>query len=329
MMTFTQQERIVLNTCQQILEKEHSKFAQMVSDQVTDLEQLASIVDRAPSPSVDLFEGSSERSAATLAEKLCAHGLSHIINLPSKAVLGHGFTVMKLHLFGLLMKLSKTEDALESLKSDVQKEYNDLLFTLMAEDLYTSLVSNQDIDKTWVQEAARELITMWDHRTSGYLETFALAIRELWHVRHAIVPVLGTLLGTMEIMRLNAMLPPVWLDFISNAIDSYAVVCALEEFIFDLRYEELQLLREKMTQEHITIIDRNTARLMLGKRDDDVPEEISPALELYTSFMDRQQKAKQRAIRGSEGPQRSLEEYFVIYLLSSDHHIPKDITYSS
>jgi hypothetical protein len=329
MITFTQQERIVLNTCKQILELKHSKFAQIVSDQIADLEQLASIVDRAPSPSVDLFEGSSERSADTLAQKLCAHGLDHIINLPSKAVLGHGFTVMKLHLFGLLVKLAKTEDALETMKSDVQKEYNDLLFTLMAEDLYTSLVSNQDIDELWVQEAAHELITMWDHRTSGYLETFALAIRELWHVRHAIVPVLGTLLGTMEIMRLNAMLPPVWLDFISNAIDSQAVICALEEFIFDLRYEELQLLRQKMTEDHITIIDRNTARLMLGKRDEDTADEMSPALDLYMSFMDRQQKAKQRAITDSEGPKRSLEEYFVIYLLSSDHHIPKDITFIS
>lgn len=326
MITFTRDERRVLDGCLQKLKQEDSSFSSLMESQVADLEQLAAIVDRAPSPSVDLMKGEGERSIGSLAHKLCSQGLDHIINLPSKAVLGHGFTVMKLHVFGFLSKIAKTSEELAELRSSIDKEYNDLLFTLMAEDLYTSLVSKQDIDAPWVQEAAHELITMWDHRTSGYLETFALAIRELWHVRHAIVPVLGTLLGTMEIMRLNSMLPPVWLDFIGNASDSDSMVFALEEFIFDLRYEELALLREKMKQEHITIIDRNAAWLMLEKYEAD-PVEVNPALALYQSFMDRQSMAKKRAVRGDSGPKRSLEEYFVIYLLSSEHHVPKDIGY--
>jgi hypothetical protein len=326
--TFTKDELCVLNTCIRILRKEDSPFITIVESRVADLEQLAAIVDRAPSPTIDLFHESSERSITTLAEKLCSQGLDHIINLPSKAVLGHGFTVAKLHVFGLLAKLSRSENSLISLREDIDKEYNDLLFTLMAEDLYTSLVSKQDSHSPWVQEAAHELIRMWDHRTSGYLETFALAIRELWHVRHAIVPVLGTLLGTMEIMRLNAMLPPVWLDFMSSASDSDAMVYALEEFIFDLRFEELTLLRERMLAEHITIIDRNAAWLLLGKHEANAVE-VNPALALYKSFMDRQQMAKKRVIRGDVGPKRSLEEYFVIYLISSDHHSPKTIVYNN
>ncbi len=328
MITFTRDERRVLDICLGKLQDENSPFVSVLESQVADLEQLATIVDRSPSPSLDLLSGEGERSIGTLAHKLCCHGLDHIINLPSKAVLGHGFTVMKLHVFGFLGKIAKSVESLADQRASIDKEYNDLLFTLMAEDLYTSLVSKQDIDAPWVQEAAHELITMWDHRTSGYIETFALAIRELWHVRHAIVPVLGTLLGTMEIMRLNSMLPPVWLDFMGNASDSDAMVFALEEFIFDLRYEELVLLREKMKQEHITIIDRNAAWVMLGKYEAEAVE-VNSALALYESFMDRQSVAKKRAIRGDVGPKRSLEEYFVIYLLSSDQHVPKDIGYNN
>lgn len=321
MVTFTHEEEQILDRCIQVLNEEGSSFAPVVQSQVADLEQLAGIVDRAPSPRTDLFHQEDGRTVETLVMKLSAQGLDHIVNLPTKAVLGHGFTVMKLHVFGLLGKLSRTLDALSEFREEIEKEYNDLLFTLMAEDLYTSVVSKKDSGEPWVVDAAHELVTMWDKRTSGYLQTFALAIRELWQVRHAIVPVLGTLLGTMEVMRLNVMLPPVWLDFMANMTDSDDTVSALEEFIFDLSFEELSTLRKRMKQEHITIIDRNTAWLMLGKHEG-LAVEANAALALYKSFMNRQQMAKTRTITGSIGPKRSLEEYFVIYLITSDLHTP-------
>jgi hypothetical protein len=321
MVTFTDEEERVLDRCIQLLRGEGSSFASIVETQVLDLKKLAEIVDRAPSPKTDLLHEQDSRSVETLVRKLSDRGLEHIVNLPTKAVLGHGFTVMKLHVFGLLSKLSRTLDSLSESREEIEKEYNDLLFTIMAEDLYTSLVSKEDSNETWVHDAAHELITMWDMRTSGYLETFALAIRELWHVRHAIVPVLGTLLGTMEVMRLNVMLPPVWLDFMANSANSEGVVDALEEFIFDLSYEELAILRDRMERESISVIDRNAAWLMLGKHESPAVE-ANAALALYNSYMDRQEKAKERIIKGSRGPKRSLEEYFVIYLLSSDLHTP-------
>ncbi|MDD3942161.1 MAG: hypothetical protein WCY74_03255 [Sphaerochaetaceae bacterium] len=320
MVTFTSAEREVLDECIRILEEQDSPFVSVVSARVRDLEQLAAIVDRAPSPNVDLLHHSDMRNLGTLAKKLCAHGLGHVVDLPTKAVLGHGLTVSKLHLFGLLMKLLVSVEELDACRPDIEKEYNDLLFTLMAEDLYTALISEQDMQAPWVHEAVHELITMWDLRTSGYLETFALAIRDLWQARHMIVPVLGTLLGTMEIMRLSALLPPVWLDFLSSVSDDEEIGYALEEFLFDLRYEELMTLRSRMALEQIKVIDRQTAWHMLGKRD--LPQlERNAALALYKSFMSRQQSAKIRNYRQDAGPKRSLEEYFVIYLLSSENYV--------
>lgn len=316
MVTFTKGEMQVLDESIQILRLLDSPFASIVESQSKDLEQLAGIVDRAPSPNIDLFHLADARNFETLARKLSSQGLNHVVNLPTKAVLGHGFTVSKLHLFGLLIKLLETIKELEPCRKGIEQEYHDLLFTLMAEDLYTALISEQDIDAPWVQPAVHELIMMWDHRTSGYLETFALAIRELWQARHSIVPVLGTLLGTMEIMRLNTLLPPVWVDFLSNISNQNGIAHALEEFIFDLRYEELITLRSRMVMEGIQVVDRTTAWQMLGKSETQAPQ-LDPALALYKSYMNRQQAAKIRMYRNDMGPNRSLEEFFVIYLLSS------------
>ncbi|MGI6432389.1 MAG: hypothetical protein ACOXZ4_00760 [Sphaerochaetaceae bacterium] len=319
MVTFTSHEKQVLDSCLLILEQVDSPFASIVKSRMQDVEQLASIVDRAPSPSTDLLQQSGMRTTETLAKKLVEHGLGHVVDLPTKAVLGHGLTVSKLHLFGLLMKLLSAIEELVSVRSNVEQKYNNLLFTLMAEDLYTAIISTQENDSPWMQEAVHELITMWDLRTSGYLETFALAIRELWQARHTIVPTLGTLMGTIEIMTLSALLPPVWLDFLLSAAAVEEVGSSLEEFLFDVKYEELVELRSIMAQQNITVVSRETAWQMLGK--EEIPaSENNIALALYKSFMSRQQQAKIRAYRQDPGPKRSLEEYFVIYLLMSEHH---------
>jgi hypothetical protein len=126
----------------------------------------------------------------------------------------------------------------------------------------------------------------------------------------------------MELMRLSVMLPPVWLDFISDTAGSIAIVSALEEFIFDLSFEELTILRKKMEESHISLIDRNTAWLMLDKHEA-AAVDANAALALYKSYMNRQQLAKRRTILSAEGPHKSLEEYFLIHLLSSEQHAPK------
>lgn len=318
--SFTSEEQHVLDTSISILVKENSPFASIVSARVKDVEQLATIVDRAPSPNTDLLQQQDVRNANSLVRKLTNHGVGHVVDLPTKAVLGHGLTVSKLHLFGLLMKLLPSIKALQVYRYDIEKEYNDLLFTLMAEDLYTAIVSDSELDTRWVEEAAMELITMWDLRTSGYMETFALAIRGLWQARQSIAPTLGTLMGTIEIMKLSALLPPVWIDFLSTISNGIEVGYALEEFLFDLHYEEIVELRSKMAFEKLIVIDRQEAWAMLGK-EDLISKEQNMALALYKSYMARHHKAKMRSYRKDAGPKRSLEEYFVIYLLASDEHI--------
>ena len=316
MATFTEGESRVLANSIEILEELDSPFSEVIKSRTEDLEVLAQIIERAPSPNTDLFNRTEGRNFDSLAKKLSSQGLAHVVNLPAKAVLGHGFIVSKLHLFGMLIKLLATYPELEQCRPMVEQEYTDLLFTLMAEDLYTALLTDQEGGEEWVTKAVHELIMMWDRRTSDYLERFALAIRELWQARHTVVPVLGTLLGTVEIMRLNGLLSPVWSDFLATQSSAEGFAYALEEFMFGLDYEELVMLRKKMKEEKLNLISREQAWQLLGK--EEISEESNnAALELYRSYMNRQQNAKIRRFREAPGPKRSLEELFVIYLLSS------------
>ncbi|MFA5468724.1 MAG: hypothetical protein WC224_06675, partial [Sphaerochaetaceae bacterium] len=265
MATFTEGESRVLLDSIAVLEQLNSPFTAVVKSRTKDLETLAQIVERAPSPNTDLFNHSEGRTFDSLVHKLSSQGLSHVVNLPTKAVLGHGFIVSKLHLFGMLLKLLKSHEELEVCRERIEREYHDLLFTLMAEDLYTALINEQDIDEPWAKKAVHELIMMWDRRTSDYLEQFAYAIRELWQARHTVVPVLGTLLGTMEVMRLNGLLSPVWSDFLTHLFSAEGFANALEEFIFDLDYEEIVELRQRMREENLNLVSREQAWVLLEK----------------------------------------------------------------
>lgn len=324
LITFTDGEQKVLEICVAILKKHNSSSADLVEFQVKQVRDLAQLVDAASSPLKNLLEIDEKRNIDSLVEKICTQGLSLALDIPSKAHLGHTFTLLKLHLFGLLLKLIPTIEELREVSKEVEEEYNDLVFILMAEDLYSNIVSQKNVEKEPLKEAAKELITLWDKRTSGYLSTFGRSIRQLWQARNTLVPVLGTLLGTMEIMKLSSNVPKVWFDFLTNINSNIEVAYALEEFLFDLTYEELKELREYMNKENIRVVNRSSAYHIL-KKQDTKEKDCYSSLTLYKSFKERQQIAIIRGYKESHGPKMALEEYFVLYLLKSSDYLPEEI----
>lgn len=324
MTTFTSAEQKVLDKFVQVLKEHNSPSTQLVESQVKHVRNLAHLVDASSSPLTDSLEFEEKRNVDSLIEKVCRQGLTLAVDIPSKAHLGHAFTILKLHLFGLLMKLLPTIKELEEVAIQVEEEYNDLLFILMAEELYSNLLSQNRIAHKPMREAAKELILLWDKRTSGYLSTFAQSTRQLWLARNTLVPVLGTLLGTMEIMRLSTHVPKVWFDFLTSIAHDAEAASALEEFLFGITYEELGNLREYMKSENIRVINRSSAWHILGKKEEKKVGTYS-ALALYKSFLERQRQSIIRGYKEAKGPKMTLEEYFVVYLLESDDYQPQII----
>jgi len=320
--TYSPEESQVLEDCIRILRLADSPLAEVVVSRSHDLQALAQIVSRTPSPVRDLFNSSSQRNLESLTEKMVNQGFDQVVNLPVKAVLGHGFTVSKLHLFGLLGKLTISEPLLADYRYEVENLYNDILFTLMAEDLYSSILSNSTESDPWVHRAAKELVDMWDFRTSSEKETFAPYIRDLWRARHTLVPVLGTLMGTMELMRLSSSLPHVWLAYLQLPDEDLSMNYALEEFLFDLSYEQISTLRSYMNSHKIASVDRTMAVSILKSLnpnaiiDNDNQKDRFSGMLLYHSFLKRQRNARNRRCASQNGPAKTLEEYFVTYLLT-------------
>lgn len=313
---FSEAEYSLLATCKQILSTNDLQLFQTLETRIQDIESLSSIVARASSVVSDLSLSPHPRTIASLSAKLIQSGIQEVVNLPVKASLGRSFVLAKLHLFGFLMKVS----CLSAQYTRLLVMYQRILFSLMAEDLYISIISESDGNEQWVSHATEELIHLWEHRTAGYSEGFGVLVEQLWSARHRLIPTLGTLLGTVELLKLSFLLPEPWHDFLMQKGGEQPVVWALEEFLFSLSYEQLCFLRERMAETSRQSISREEAGSLLALRSDQmlegpVEEQLS-VVRMYRSFLHRNTLARVRRESDRPGPHRTLEQQFLLHLWS-------------
>lgn len=287
---FTDEELFVFEKISTYLLTIDSSLHYALLQQKTDLEQLALVVDRSPSP---------------------------------KVVLGYEYMVSKLHFFGFILKLTVNNPDLCSYQNEVEEIYTDIMFSIMAEELYKSILQTCSSTDPLTRFAADELIRHWENRFEVTKNYFAHHIRDLWSARQKIVPVLGTLQGTIELMRLNFLLSPVWNRFLANEGSNTNLTYALEEFIFDLSFEEIDLLKNYMQKNQIAAVDRKNAEEILINLLHLTSEEVTSrkqkneqpsAVQLYLSFFKRRANSLERRKNGSPETFRTLEEYFFRFL---------------
>jgi hypothetical protein len=318
---FTSFERETLERSRALLQPSHADFAQIIEIRIQDLEQLGTIVDRSAALTVDLGFSKEGRNLETLAAKLTNQGIEEVVNLPVKASLGRSFTVSKLHLFGFLLKLSQ-QGHLITIYQDILDCYHTILFSLMAEDLYISIISDSSGNESWTRRATRDLVVMWEERSNAEAIAFAPLLQQLWDVRHSLVPTVGTLMGTVELLKLSFRLPDAWHDFLDLAGGLQEVQWALDEFLFSLSYEQISNLKEIMHMEGLSSVSRTDAirrlklrpsQLLEGRDDDDLS-----AIKLYRSFLRRNGLARLRRDGDRIGPHRTLEQLLLLHLWNQD-----------
>ncbi len=314
---FTAAERDTLEKGRALLSSERLDFVQIIDTRVEDLKSLAAIVGRTSSLTTDLGFSSFPRTLDTLAAKLSNQGIEEVVNLPVKASLGRSFTVSKLHLFGFLIKLAQ-QGWLITIYEEILDCYHAILFSLMAEDLYISIISDSDGKESWTRRATRDLVVMWEERTNAEATSFAPLLQQLWDVRHTLVPTLGTLLGTVELLKLSFRLPDEWHSFLDEHGGEEEVVWALDEFLFSLSYEQLSNLHEIMDAKGIQTVSRSEALDLLKLRSGQLLEgsdsEDLAAIRLYRSFLRRNGLARLRRDADRKGPRRTLEQQLLLHL---------------
>ncbi|MCP4132807.1 MAG: hypothetical protein GY754_17710 [bacterium] len=263
------------------------------------------------------------RSVGTLMEMLSTkEGQDKIMYTPTKAVLGKGFLVAKISFFNMLSMIVKELPELNEKVPIITKFIADTIYTIMGEEVFLAILEDKESNDTIRNRAGFLLANVWEYRLNEGVSDFAPILNSMWEARKRLIPIFGTLMGTMELCQMSANLDPVWEEFLLENENSEEVFESLEEFLFSLAYEELNDLRKKMEDQGLSVITRKDLESLMSHKKLYDDFDIADPREMYRFFRDRKLNARFRKRAETPGPKKTIEEHIMCYLLSSQRWIP-------
>ncbi len=309
-------ERQILKRVRPVLQSLNTEVSRAGGTMEAALEQLFAAFSHYPSILDQHTLESQVHSLESLIETLYRDACNHTVLLPTKVIVGRAFMAAKLNYLGFLRRLCDHYQQLGPFKDDLQKSWECTIFSLLIEDVYQAILERKDYYTRPVRRAAAiDLIHFWEHRFDRNVSDYAPALVDLWRVRKRVAPVFGTMLGTMELLKISALLTDPWYRFLSAHGENQETVQALEEFIFGLTHESIVEVRRVMRRRHESVIDRETLQHILGEAEhpDDVGA-IDPR-EMYRFYLRRSRQAACRVPAGVPGPRRTLEEMLLAFVI--------------
>src|SRR6056297_474107 len=289
---YNESERLLLSRVRPMIDKlkdrEMSVTFKLMEENISHLSEAfigyPSILDTRDS-------GEEHQTVQTLVETLFLGGIDHTVLLPTKITVGRSFMIAKFNLFGYVRKLCDLIDDFAEYKDELQAHWETVIFSLMIEDVYQAIIERTEYDTEVRHYAAMDLIHLWEQRFDKNVTEYASILIKLWSVRRRLVPVFGTMMGTVELIRLSSLLPSRWYNFLDQQGKDKEVQQALEEFIFGLAYEDLSRIRRDMDKRQISVIDREMLGRMQGvELSAEDEKEIDPR-EIYRFYQSRTRKA--------------------------------------
>lgn len=294
--------------------------AQILQGLINELRATSELLDRQRPLRRPTALGGEPRDEGTLIDHLCTiDGLSGDLALPLKATLSRTHLLTKINFLRGFVKATATlHDIPTSVRMthELREEVAQSIYTLLAEELFLSLLRKTDVTRKTKQRAADQLITIWDDAALE-IDDFAPLLESAWHARNRINTAYGTLLGATETFRLvTEDCSPDVLEFFGREGMSADESAAFEEFLFNMTCEELATLRRAMQQHHVSAASPAWAAQILGRDIEELEHshKIDP-MALYRSYQRRQLAADFRLMAGSPGPRRTAEGYLMVYLL--------------
>ncbi len=285
-----------------------------ISNRIADVKRLASDIARFPSLLHKQILSSEVQTQHTLAESLLQQrDGDKTLHLPTKAILGKGFLVAKFHAFAAMTKIavnSKFPD------EDIQKLNNatlNIMFTIMVEDVYLSLLDDLTIPIDIRRQIAYSLIILWEHRSDQNVADVAPVLDSVWRARRKLAPAFGTMVGTSELLFLSIEMDDQWRHFIMSRLSDTDVSCAMQEFLFGLSHEQILTLKQILREKGIAAIGRDEVSSFLGQKALSVYDEDPRSFFLLYSV--RRENAKARKRMNLSGPHQTLEDHFMRFIL--------------
>ncbi len=289
-----------------------------IQSRLDDVEKLAAAIAQFPSLLERTNMTSSVRTPEALVESLVSYqdDGDTTLHMPSKAILGKGFLVAKIHTFYSMSRLAK----LYTDMSDKEvKEYTDetvsMMFTLMAEDVYINLIHDTTLSMDLRRQLANSLIILWEHRADQTISDIAPVLQEVWSARRTLAPAFGTMMGTSELLLVSLQMDEQWTHFIKKRLGDPEVSQAMEEFLFGISYEQIGRLRSILKEQGIRAIGRDEVSAYLGEH---VKTDVSlDYRDFYLLYTVRRDNARARQRLHLEGPKKTLEDHFIRFVLEA------------
>jgi hypothetical protein len=145
---------------------------------------------------------------------------------------------------------------------------------------------------------------------------FFPVLDSVWQAKSHITVTYGTLSGVSELLSmLSAGCDPVFVDCFSGDETPDEEEYALQEFVFNFSYEQLQQLQRFMETTGASSVDSLMVASILEIPITDLHVRTCTCEAMIFTFRERQMMANNRRAVGLPGPTKTAEEYLMIYLL--------------
>ncbi len=326
---FTQRQKDLMNEFLPLVMASDSEKATNFLNRIADLEEIANSVARFPSllERHELVGGT--RTPTTLIDSLIKHQDEgdRILRLPSKAILGKGLLVAKTHTLSSFSKHAKhMGPEYAKLATALESETVSSMFSLLVEDVYLNLINDTTQPMEFRREWALSLLLLWEHWTDQTIENVAPVLQEVWTARRKLAPAFGTMMGTSELLLISMQMDDQWISFIKKRMGDQGVTQAMEEFLFGISYEQIKQLRDTLREKGIPAIGRDEVSKFLGEH---VKADAGlDYRDFYSMYTVRRDNARSRERLKSEGPHKTLEDYFIQYVTEQNKEKQNNDTFA-
>jgi hypothetical protein len=284
--------------------------------------ELARAISQYPSILGSRQWGSTIRSVESLVQMLCCnHAVDKLMHIPTKAVLGKGFLIAKINLMFTMKYMADQVDELNDKSPVILQVITNIVFTLMSEEVFLAIIEDRAMPEEIRNRAGFLLANIWEYRLNQSAKDFAPILNSIWEARKALCPAYGTMMGFSEISRMSQSTPPAWLSFLQSIENSEEAYQSLEEFLFNLTYEEISHLRMEMQRRNMGVVSQDNIEGLIGSKFVYPRFDETDPREMYQFFRHRKINARFRRRADQPGPKKTIEEYLMGFLLSSEEWV--------
>lgn len=299
-----------------VLESLGGKAGESARTRLKELEGVREALDLMPATAAPSSTLGPARDAGSLVTELLRRDRGQrVLYLPARAVLGRSWAIAEAQAWSALSKACVLTSAPAEECSTARDIAEACILGLMAEDAYQEIV-DAERDKESRAAAAMRLIALWDSRPGRRLDEPGLSLAEVWASRRRNPPVFGTMLGTAEFMGLSLGVGGLWFDFVQEKMSEENIAGALEEFLFGLSWEEINMVKAHVEMEGPLGPADLESRLGIAGSSRALPEAATTdPRDLYRFYEMRRKLAAFRRQSGKPGPVATLEGEFLSWTL--------------